>query len=246
MKKLTKEEFVKRAKLVHGNKYDYSLVEYKNNRTKVKIKCNKCGNIFEQIPSNHIHKTSKQGCPFCYGNVKTTTEEFIQKSKQIWGENVYDYSEVNYVNNRIKVKLKCIKHNNIFFQSPKKHYIGQGCKFCEQKSKGEDIIDKLLTENNILFIREYRFKDCKYKNVLPFDFYLPKYNTVIEFQGIQHFEQNKRNKHETLEERKVKDQIKRDYCKTNKIKEIEIRYDENILTKLIDCDIIKQKEEKNG
>ena len=59
MKKLTTKQFIEKAKLVHGDKYDYSLVEYKNSKTKVKIKCNTCNNIFNQTPNDHL---SKKGC----------------------------------------------------------------------------------------------------------------------------------------------------------------------------------------
>jgi rubrerythrin len=61
-KSLTKQEFIKRAKRVHNDKYDYSITEYKNNKTKVKIICKKCGNIFEQYPENHLNG---YGCSKC-------------------------------------------------------------------------------------------------------------------------------------------------------------------------------------
>ena len=61
-KSLTKQEFIKRAKLIHGDKYDYSLVDYKNNKTKIKIICKQCGTIFEQLPENHL---KYKGCPNC-------------------------------------------------------------------------------------------------------------------------------------------------------------------------------------
>jgi len=61
-KSLTKQEFIKRAKRIHNDKYDYSITEYKNNKTKVKIICKKCGNIFEQYPENHLNG---YGCSKC-------------------------------------------------------------------------------------------------------------------------------------------------------------------------------------
>ena len=61
-KSLTKQEFIKRAKAIHGDKYDYSLVDYKNNKTKIKIICKQCGTIFEQLPENHL---KYEGCPNC-------------------------------------------------------------------------------------------------------------------------------------------------------------------------------------
>jgi hypothetical protein len=61
-KSLTKQEFIKKAKKIHHEKYDYSLVEYRNNKTKVKIICKQCGQIFEQLPENHLNG---YGCPYC-------------------------------------------------------------------------------------------------------------------------------------------------------------------------------------
>ena len=77
---MTKEQFIKKAKLVHGENYDYSLVEYKNNKTKVKIKCNNCGKIFEQRPNNHLNG---QKCPFCFGSKKLTTEQFANYGEPV-------------------------------------------------------------------------------------------------------------------------------------------------------------------
>lgn len=227
----SKEQFIKEAKKIHGNEYDYSLVEYKNNRTKIKIICKKCGNIFEQTPSNHLHKNHPQGCPKCRGNILKTKEDFIKKSIEIWGNGKYDYSKVEYKNNHTKVKLKCLIHGIEFEQSPKKHYLGQGCFLCLKKSKAEEQIDLFLKNKNIKFIREYKFNDCRYKNPLPFDFYIPDKNIVIEYQGIQHFKQQGRG-HETLQERQLKDQIKRDYCKSNNILEIEINYFDDLKEQL--------------
>ena len=228
----TKETFIEEANLIHNNEYDYSLVDYKNNRTKVKIIHKICGSEFEQTPSNHLHKTNPQGCPYCYGNTLMTKEQFIEKSKKTWGELSYDYSKVNYVNSRTKVFLKCNKHNYWFEQSPKKHYLGQGCIFCQPKSKGEDKIASFLKEHNIDFKKEYSFKDCKYKRILPFDFYLPDYNIVIEYQGEQHFKQDRREHSEKLELRQFKDKIKRQYCYQNNIIEIELCYFDNLNEKL--------------
>jgi hypothetical protein len=93
-KKLTHDEFINKAKDIHKNNFDYSLVEYKNQRTKIQIKCNICNTIFEQMPSNHI---SGQGCTL-------TNEIFIQKSKEIH-KNDYDYSLTLYTKMSNKVKV---------------------------------------------------------------------------------------------------------------------------------------------
>ena len=79
MKQINKEEFIKRAKEIHGNKYDYSKVNYVNNNTKVSIICPKHGE-FWQTPSCHL---SRCGCPICGGRKKLTKEEFIERAKEM-------------------------------------------------------------------------------------------------------------------------------------------------------------------
>ena len=79
-KKLNKEDFIKNAYEIHKENYDYSLVEYKNNKTKVEIIC-KVHGVFNQLPIHHIN--GKSGCPKCYGNIKRTSEEFIIKAISI-------------------------------------------------------------------------------------------------------------------------------------------------------------------
>jgi hypothetical protein len=123
-KKLTTEEFTIKANIIHNNKYDYSLTEYINSKTKIKIICPDHG-IFEQQPNNHI---SGQGCPICTGTKKLTTEEFIFKANVVHN-NKYDYSLVQYVTSHIKVKIICPEHG-IFEQKPNNHLHGQGCPIC--------------------------------------------------------------------------------------------------------------------
>jgi len=128
-KKLTTEEFIKRAKKVHHNRYNYSLVEYIGNNEKVKIICLKHGE-FVQTPHSHL---SGNGCPHCAGNIKYTTEEFIEKAKKVHGDR-YDYSLVNYIGSNEKVKIICLKHGE-FEQISYSHLAGRGCRKCAGKLK---------------------------------------------------------------------------------------------------------------
>ena len=113
----------------------------------------------------------------------------------------------------------------------------QGCPYCTRiKSKGEEYIAKWLSNKNILFIREKRFKDCRDKNPLPFDFYLLDYNLCIEFQGQQHYRNSfyiamKKSKEKGLKlynKMQLHDKIKKEYCLQNNINFLEIKYNENI------------------
>ena len=118
--------FFEKAKNKYNEQYDYSLVEYINNRTKVKIKCNSCGNIFEMQPANHL---KGQGCLEYCPTAKKTTEQFIEEAKLIH-EDKYDYSLVNYINNYTKVKIKCNNCGFIFEQKPNDHLNGSGGPKC--------------------------------------------------------------------------------------------------------------------
>ena len=124
MKKLTTEEFIKKARAVHGDKYDYSRVEYVNNETDVVIICSEHGE-FLQKPHYHL---SGNGCPECGGTKKSSTSVFVERAKSIHGDR-YDYSKVNYVNNRTKVCIVCPKHDE-FWQKPNSHLRGVGCPLC--------------------------------------------------------------------------------------------------------------------
>ena len=128
-KKLTTEEFVERARIVHGDKYDYSKVDYVNNNTKVTIICPTHGE-FEQKPSGHL---TGRGCPYCSGKKKLTTEEFIEKARKVHGDK-YDYSKVNYVDCSTKVTIICPTHGE-FEQTPYWHYSGGGCPSCSGNKK---------------------------------------------------------------------------------------------------------------
>jgi hypothetical protein len=223
-KKITNEKFIEKSKLIHGDKYDYSLCNYKNAKTKVKIIC-KIHGIFEQISSSHTDQ--KTGCPICSKKHNYNNDEFIEKSILLHG-NKYDYSEVNYINNYTKIKIKCEKHG-YFTQTPSNHLSGKGCELCNS-SKNENLISLYLTNNNITFNRQHKFIECRHERVLPFDFYLPDYNTCIEFQGRQHYEPIEFfGGYNGFIKQQKRDNIKKKYCDKNDIKLLLIKYNDDIL-----------------
>ena len=105
MEKTKNEIFIEKAKKVHGDKYDYSKVNYIDSKTKICIICPEHGE-FWQTPSSHLRK---RGCPFCANNIKYTNEKFIEKASAIH-HNRYDYSKTKYVNNKTKVCIICPEH----------------------------------------------------------------------------------------------------------------------------------------
>ena len=226
--KLNTEDFIEKSKEIHGDKYDYSLVVYNNTGEKVKIICPIHG-VFEQKPNSHIHQ--KSGCNLCgceITKIKETgnTEFFIKKSKITHGDK-YDYSLVDYKNSLIKVNIICPIHG-IFEQNPNEHSRKSGCPICRE-SIGEKQIRIILDSNNIKYVREKTFKECKDIGLLRFDFYLPKYNMCIEFDGRQHFETSQLWGGEgELKNIQRRDNIKNNYCENNNINLIRIKYDEKI------------------
>jgi hypothetical protein len=116
---------------VHGDVYDYSLVEYINYFTDVIIICRKPGHDpFPQVPVNHIRQES--GCPECGGNKPLTTETFIKRAIAKHRDR-YDYSLVDYVNAKTDVQIICPEPDHgIFPQIPDNHLAGQGCPDCAE------------------------------------------------------------------------------------------------------------------
>ncbi len=231
---LTTEKFISQASKIHKNNYNYKLSEYVNAHTEVLIICNNCKTVFNQTPNNHIR--GKNGCPNCYGNFVSTTDEFILKAKNIHPYKDYDYSLVNYKNSGTKIKIICKKDGHgIFEQNPSNHISKthpQGCPICKSP-QGEIKIINFLSKNKINYIRQKRFNDCRYLYPLPFDFYIPDLNICIEFDGMQHFVPVKKfGGIERLKETKLRDTIKNNYCVNNKIKLIRIKYTENVEKKL--------------
>lgn len=134
-RKLSREEFLEKAKLVHGDKYNYDDFEYVNASIKSKIYCNTCQDHFNQTPSKHMFG---QGCPVCAKIDRAkrralTTDIFIERSIAAHGAK-YDYSCVEYKNNHEKVKIKCNKCGEYFFQMPHLHMSGCGCRSCSERA----------------------------------------------------------------------------------------------------------------
>ena len=296
---VTNEEFIKKAKEIHGDKYDYSLTEYNGSHKKVKILCLIHGE-FEIIAKDHLNgqgcgkcRTTKiwnsrgrisndefiqkyynkfpqnknqillhtinyinyrtkisaccnehgifeitpnnlmlgRGCPLCSKHHHYNTNEIIQKFKNIHN-NKYDYSKVDYVNNKTKVCIICPEHGE-FYQTPSAHLNSQGCPKCKM-SHIENNISMLLTNNFIKYDYESNINGLLKRQSV--DFYLPEYNIAIECQGGQHF-YNAFNRNNIEKANKIHQNVlKRDIIK-NKIllkNNIKIFYYTNISNLPID------------
>ena len=122
--------FIEKAIEQHCNKYDYSIVEYKNSKEKVNIICSIHG-IFKQTPTKHLYG---DGCPECANNIKLTKNEFVAKAN-IVHNNKYDYTKVDYNGNKHDIKIICSVHGE-FAQKATKHLSGNGCPLCAKENKG--------------------------------------------------------------------------------------------------------------
>ena len=178
---LSKEEFIEKSTKKHGNKYDYSKVNYINTKIPVIIICKDHGE-FLQRPSNHY---SNSGCKKCSNKYNYLSNEFIIKAKEIHG-NKYDYSKVNYINTNTKIIIICKKHGE-FLQLPRNHIINRGCSKCFHKTEGKlyDTIKQIYPS----LISQFKQDWCKNINHLPFDFCIPEDKIIIELDGAQHFRQ---------------------------------------------------------
>jgi very-short-patch-repair endonuclease len=126
------KKFIKKALRKHGDRYDYSNVVYVRTKEKVEIICRVEGHKpFLMTPEKHYLRG--QGCSYCSGKHKYTTEEFIEESNKIHGIGRYDYSKTKYINGGTKVIIICHNHNKPyeFSQFANVHLQGHGCKKCQ-------------------------------------------------------------------------------------------------------------------
>lgn len=246
--KRTTEWFINKAKEIHGNKYDYSKVEYKKNNIKVCIICPEHGE-FWQTPNDHLNY---RGCPKCGKEhlkklFSKTKEQFILGAKKIHGD-TYDYSKVEYINAKTKVCIICNEHGE-FFVTPDGHLQGRGCPVCGQIHTSVDILAEMLKKNGIIFEREKMFPWLKMQRL---DFYLPDYNIAIEYQGEQHFKPVKYfGGEKRFIDRKERDNRKKKLCEQNGVDIIYVSFykrapddiiktEENLINKIKEHDTFKK------
>lgn len=228
--------FISKSCVVHNNKYDYSLVApaYINSHSKVPIICHVHG-LFHQTPNNHING---QGCPICSDvlklkmghNRRLSIEQFIEKSREVFGE-LYDYTDSVYLNSNNPINITCPMHGTFTVRRAEKHYRDlQGCPTCgTHKSIGENIISTFLSRRQILYKCEYKFDDCVSPYTgkhLRFDFFLPLQSTLIEYHGEQHFTPNRlMHEGDKFVRFREYDEIKRLYAVTNNYKYVVLTKD---------------------
>lgn len=192
--------------------------EYSNAKTKLKIKCNTCDDIF--IIDFTTFKQLKYKCAKCVGNKKLTYSEvkiYIEDTGNI-------LLSKKYVNAKTKLKIKC-KDNHIFEMNIDNFKNGRRCSVCKE-SNGEYKIRKWLENNNIKYEYQKTFYQCKNPKTnrnLYFDFYIPIFG-LIEFDGVQHFKITGWNTKELFNGIKYRDSFKTEFAKQKNIKLLRIPY----------------------
>lgn len=236
----SKEWFVKEARKVHGNKYSYERTNYTRREDKVIITCPIHGD-FKQKVDTHL---AGHGCPKCFNDAKSkrmkdgkasemakmqvkSREQFIKDAIAKHGD-FYNYDKVVYKHSCIKVTITCPIHGD-FRMQPNAHLNGHCCPRCRE-TIGERAISLFLERNKYIFTYQHRiyYKDQNgTKRYFIVDFYLPNTNTIIEFNGRQHYIPIGFFGGEKSFRRQVKrDDLLREYCKNNRINLIEIPYTE--------------------
>jgi len=223
-RRFNNEKFSIKAKLVHGDKYNYDGICYVDCYTKIGIYCNTCKVVFYQRPCDHLYGN---GCGVCAINAsRSDTEEFILKSRIVHGDK-YNYDGVVYINMKTKVEIKCNDCNNVFMQRPGDHLSGNGCPVCNE-SKGELRIAKYLSDKGIEFERQKEFEDLKHIKSLKFDFYLYGLNILAEYDGEGHYKpifgSTPEEKQKNLEEQQIRDRLKDEWALVNNIILLRIPY----------------------
>lgn len=222
------EEYIKRLES-ECHQRGYTLLtkadEILNNSSYVKYECPLHG-IHTMKIQNFL---SGRGCPDCAYDLanqryKLTQDEIISKVNKCNGELL---NPEDYINNSThNLKFRCNNCGEIFISSLQRftQHGGQLCRKCSKiESIGELRVKKYLETKNIDFEQQKWFSDCRDIKPLPFDFYLPSLNTIIEFDGRQHFQDTSYFSY-SLEKVKNHDNIKNNYCSNNNISLLRIPY----------------------
>lgn len=244
-------DIIKERMYFHNPNIEIISGDYINQKSKIKCRCNICGTQWETVAAV---LASGGGCGKCnrepyYNSIRPTIEEI--KKEFIDNDMQMELLSDKYVNISSKLHVKCKKCNNKWYVSLNQLRSNKsGCPRC-RSSIGEKTIHKILKDNKIDFIPQYKTPDCKNKKELPFDFYLTEYDIFIEYDGIQHYEPTSfgcsreeevlKNFNNTL----MNDEIKNQYCSMNNKILIRVPYYEDtskfFINKLIENNVIKER-----
>ena len=200
---------------------------YKTTRTKLDIECGICGEMFKRDFTDY-KRSKHKACPECslklLGESRRYSQEYVEKFVNDNGcELISEYIKSNLP---IDIRCACGEKFTTIFNEFNNGYKRQCDKCSGKMSKGEKFLSEWFELKEIEFEPQKKFSDCKYKAELPFDFYIPDLNTVIEVDGFLHYEFNEyfHKTQENFELCKLRDKIKNQYCIDNNINLIRIKY----------------------
>lgn len=231
--KKTHDEYV--IELAEANPQIEIVGEYINGQTKILHRCKIDGYEWMARPSAILIGNE---CPMCQREIvrnklAKTTEEYIKELATI-NKNIVVLGE--YINAKTQITHKCLICDWEWDVTPEGLLCGHGCPQCSKRSKsnGEKNVANWLDKNKIAYKKQKTFADCKNECVLRFDFYLPDYNVLIEYNGKQHYEPvDYFGGEKSFEIQILRDNIKKDYCKDNGILLFEIPYYSDLDEELI-------------
>ena len=213
---LTHDEFLTQLETVTQDIVPVDM--YIKRDVPINFKCKKCGHQWLARPGNILMGNQ---CPSCSGRIPYTQESFVEKIKQI-NSDIEVVGVYTGIHNRIRCCCKVCRTEWNPLASGLVN--GAGCPTCKE-SYGERQIRNYLEKHDIDFIAQHKFNDCKRTRPLPFDFYLSRFNIVIEYDGQQHFSEIEVfGGQDRFLYTKENDNIKTKYCEQNNIKLIRIPY----------------------
>ncbi len=227
-RKKTDTQFQQEVFDLVGNKYVF-LDTYVNTHTKLKVKHNKCGNVYEVMPSNFLRG---QRCPYCSAsfNFKKTDAQFKQEVFDLV-KDAYTFLD-SYVSDHTKIRVKHNECGHIYKVTPGNFLYGYRCPYCSS-SKGEDVISKILKSLGIKYEYQKTFDDLTDKASLSYDFFIPNQNILIEYQGKQHYEPIDYFGGESqFKSQQKHDSMKLDYAKLHNYNLIAVPYTEDTFSKI--------------
>lgn len=221
----THDQYVHEVKIINPN--IIVIGQYAGNKTPIEHYC-KMHNIFWNISPNDV--LSGCGCSECrkekISYKKSKTHEQYVAELAVVNQDVEVIGE--YLGANIPILHRCKIDGHEWNAQPANLLNGYGCPQCNESS-GERKVRQWLQNHNIEYVFQKTFADCKDQKSLPFDFYIPTYNTCIEYDGEQHFRAvDLWGGDESFERLQLHDSIKTKYCKNNNIYLLRISYKQNI------------------
>jgi ferredoxin-like protein FixX/very-short-patch-repair endonuclease len=232
------DAFIEKARKLHGNKYDYSKVDYITIDDPVIIICPSHGE-WSQTPKAHLRPYGcfKCGIEEVNRNNMTSFEDFVEKAKKVQGAYADRYvvqEEGFYSSGDFSITVYCKEHD-FYWDTLKMNFLkGRGCPRCHASSY-EKIVMKCLDDRGLKYDKEKVFKDLAYDGFLRFDFYIPSLKLCIEVNGAQHYKPvDFYGGEEEFEKMKERDTMKVEYCSNNDLSLEIIRFDSDIESRAIE------------